>query len=129
MTDMSKVLEGVDASRRVGWARAYANAESADQLARESNILRAEREVMRRWGSYMYGFTTGWLKAVRHNESAKAREHLESLMRDLDCVLDSVLIEAGMSDALQLIDPHAHVQRQMKASRLFVSKFDPEEIK
>jgi hypothetical protein len=50
-----KTLNGVDASRRAGWAKKYAADERAEELSRLVNILSEQRDDMRRALGWLFG--------------------------------------------------------------------------
>lgn len=53
---LTTAVTNTDKARRVGWARAYAAEQTKDDLSRDINILRSERDIMRRAWSFMFGF-------------------------------------------------------------------------
>lgn len=57
-----KAIGGIDASRRVGWAKAYSAEEKADDLARDLNMARADKEIYRKHLSWLLGFLTTWIQ-------------------------------------------------------------------
>jgi len=87
-----KTLNGVDASRRAGWAQKFAADEKIDELSRLVNILTEQRDDLRRSLSWLFGVSMALGKKTYDGELFEAmREELS----DWDVVLDSSDIERG----------------------------------
>jgi len=99
--DTIKVLHGVDASRRVGWAKAYSYQEKCDELSRDLNVSMSERDIMRKSLSYMYGFTDTYATAAT---AGRTQEKLKQIIHGLGAVLDQDVVLVGRRDARQLIN-------------------------
>jgi hypothetical protein len=48
-------LSVTDTARRVGWAKYYSSAEQADELSRDLNMARSDRDLVSRFAGYLYG--------------------------------------------------------------------------
>lgn len=98
---LTKAVTASDAGRRVGWARAYAAESSKENLSHDVNILRMERDIMRRAASFLYGFFIRYLE-IRGDGSA-AREALSRWSEQVGAVLDPDIGRAGREAAESLI--------------------------
>jgi hypothetical protein len=106
MSDMEKVLAGVDASRRAGWAHYYAELQSNDQLSRDLNVAQDERNIMRRALSRMAGFMEVYASAA----GPEARHAINAMLDGLGAVTDAVHVTEGRAIANELL-------RQEKTSK------------
>lgn len=48
-------LSVTDTSRRVGWGKYYSATEQVDDLSRDLNMARSDRDVMARFAGFLYG--------------------------------------------------------------------------
>ena len=94
-------LDASDAARRVGWARAYAAESSKDELSRDVNMLRAERDIMRAAASFLLGFFRIYLE--RRGDTLTARAALARWSANVDRVLDDEVVAAGREAAERLV--------------------------
>ena len=56
---LSASVKDIDASRRVGWAKAYDSTAKLDEMARMYNLAKGDAEMWRRGASYTVGFVQG----------------------------------------------------------------------
>lgn len=90
---LAKGLNAADAGRRVGWARAYAAEASKDELSRQVNMHRAERDIMRSAASFLYGFIKGY--AQERGDVGVVDEALSRWSQQAGAVLDEEKVKAG----------------------------------
>jgi hypothetical protein len=97
ITALTRAVGGAEAGRRVGWARAYAAESSKDELSRDVNILRMERDIMRGAASFLFGFFRGYLE--QRGDSHLAQTALSRWHANVDKVLDAKIVKAGREAA------------------------------
>jgi len=107
MTDLHKVIAGVDASRRAGWARYYGELQAKDQLARDLNVAQDERNLMRRALSRMAGFMEVYAPAA----GPQAQEAMVAMLNGLHVVTDSDYVREGRSIANKLLSEETTAQQ------------------
>lgn len=109
-------LDAADAGRRVGWARAYAAESSKDELSRDVNMLRMERDIMRSAASFLLGFFRVYLE--RRGDTAAARTALTRWTENADRVLDPEVVAAGReaADKVIEIEPRLAAEREARAA-------------
>ena len=91
-TALTKSVLNMDASRRVGWAKAFSAEASADDLARQVNIATSERDIFRRYA----GYVTGFLQRYSQEPLAPLTQTLiDEAIGNRDAVLDSVDLQNG----------------------------------
>lgn len=98
---LSQAVLSTEMGRRVGWARAYSAEASKDELSRDVNMLRAERDIMRGAASFMYGFLTTYLE--RRSDSGLAFEALSRWNQQVDRTLDPDGVRAGRETAGKIV--------------------------
>lgn len=111
---LARAVGASDAGRRVGWARAYSAESSKDQLSRELNIMRLERDIMRRAASFLFGFMRTYLQ--RRGDGAVAEQALTRWAANVDRILDTDVVKAG-KDAAEHILPLDEQAADALASR------------
>ena len=86
-------MSSTEASRRVGWAKAYAAEENLDVLAGDYNRARDDRENFKKGLSFLWGFTMAWFKS---ESPALYRDILRQVLR-YEATLDPRIMGAGAS--------------------------------
>ncbi len=99
---LSRAVLASDSGRRVGWARAYAAETSKDELSRDVNMARAERDIMRRSASFLYGFLTRYVEG-ESDAAPVMQQALRGHVEHIGAVLDSAVIAAGREAADALV--------------------------
>jgi hypothetical protein len=59
IASLAKSVNGLEASRRAGWARSYAAADRADELSRDLNIARADVAMLAKYAGLLHGVLEG----------------------------------------------------------------------
>ena len=95
-----RVLHGVDAARRVGWAKAYAAEQSKEELSRELNMMREERDIMRAALSRLFGFSEVFVASA---SGERYVGKIRSVINDVGAVLDPYLVTTGRALAHDLL--------------------------
>ena len=98
---LSKAVGATDAGRRVGWARAFAAESSKEDLSRQLNVLRSERDIMRKAASFLVGFLRAYLQM--RGDTAAAQQVLARWSNGVDRVLDDQVVAAGREAAASLV--------------------------
>jgi hypothetical protein len=94
-----KALNGIDASRRAGWAQKYAADARAEELSRDVNILSEQRDDLKRALSWLFGVS---MALGRHTYDGDLFDALRQEVDDWEIVLDPVHIERGRARALSI---------------------------
>jgi len=108
MSDIEKVLAGVDASRRAGWAHYYAELQTKDQLSRDLNVAQDERNIMRRALSRMAGFMEVYASAA----GPEARHAITAMVDGLGAITDAVHVTEGRAIANELLRQEKTTKQQ-----------------
>lgn len=108
---LSTAVTNTDKSRRVGWARAYSAEQSAEDLARDVNMLRAERDIMRRAWSFTFGFIEVY--------DPQAHTALGTHAKEIGALLDPGPAEAGRIRGRQQleVDEERSLRRSVAAEQ------------
>jgi len=124
---LTSAIATLDASRRVGWAKAFASAEKLDEASRDINVLTGDRNAFRKGLSYLYGFYTGWTQGAADRAIAQA---LADVTDGYDLVLDANIVAAGLrrGEELRVIDEFVTGEADRKAERKVAQRTSREAI-
>lgn len=96
---LSASVLSIDASRRVGWAKAFAAEGSRDEMARDLNVARADAAIYAKFAGFMYGaMTVLYPGLINHLPKGIDRTHLMS-------ALPAMSINAGRRAAQKVAKP------------------------
>jgi 6-phosphofructokinase len=108
---LSVAVTNTDKARRVGWARAYSAEESRDELARDVNMLRAERDIMRRAWSVTFGF-------IQVYAPPQAVERIAKQAKAMGALANTSAVKAGRILARQaMAEDQERLQREAAKER------------
>jgi hypothetical protein len=113
---LTQAIGASEAGRRVGWARAFSAEASKDELSRDVNMLRAERDIMRGAASFLYGFLRIYLD--RRGDGQLAQQALNRWTTQVQSVLDPDVVKAGReaAEVLAASDPGLAARAAERAS-------------
>lgn len=94
------VAAGIDASRRVGWAKFYDVTERLDDALRDLNIARDDREIF----EHGFSFMVGVMNTVLTQLSDREREVLAPLVERIAQAADPDHVQRGERRASQAMD-------------------------
>lgn len=113
---LTQAIGAAEAGRRVGWARAYSAEASKDELSRDVNMLRMERDIMRRAASFMLGFMRVYLQ--KRGDTTAAKQALARWSQDVERVMDDDAVRAGReaAEAVVALDSTLVADREKRAA-------------
>jgi len=94
-----KALNGVDASRRAGWAKKFAADAKVDELSRLVNIVSEQRDDLKRALSWLFGVS---MSLGRRTYDGELFEAMRQELAEWDVVLDPDDIERGRARGLRM---------------------------
>lgn len=104
LSALAKSVHVINASRRVGWAKAYEAEANLDSALHDVNIFRSDRDVYRKALSFMFGMFSSLMdtKSATRNLLRQAVEAYGGV----DVVLDGRSVEKGRrrGDAIKAAD-------------------------
>lgn len=115
-----KSVHALDASRRVGWAKAYSATSKLDEALRESNLFRGDRDAYRNGISFLHGL---FIRLAE--EGGRGGAWLtEAIARHMtpDQLLDSVLVSKGRAEGERIIRADETYQEEASIARASQSR-------
>lgn len=95
-----KAINGIDAARRVGWAKAFSNGEKLDGALRDLNIMRGDRDAYCRGVSFLLGAFTAVVEAPA---TFRGRTHIMRQLLERYAGADFVLDDDAKSDGVAAV--------------------------
>lgn len=89
---LTKSIHAIDGSRRVGWAKAFAAEESADEAHRIAALTAEDRSAYRRGASFLWGVVIGLTQGFGAPE---IKDELFTETGELELLLDPKVSAAG----------------------------------
>lgn len=102
---LTRSVISTDNARRVGFARAFAAEASKEQLSRDLNVMRMQRDTMRRTLSFAVGFIRGY--APQQSSDALGRH-----VRQMEAVLDQRIVGLGRKAGQESLTPDQELKRE-----------------
>jgi hypothetical protein len=109
---LTRSVTALDASRRVGFGKAFTAQAKLDEALHDLNVARADRDIYRRSTSWLYGFIEQY---VDNNSREETKQAVAAIIGDLSRVLDSVVLRKGRKDGLTAA--RWNPRRDIEASR------------
>lgn len=115
ITSLSRAVNDIDASRRVGWAQSYAAKEQLDQALRDLNLSRADADRSRNAASYLYGYMQEMLARIPEMGDTDLPAHLRSALDGMGLTSVDGPTKAGAKDAVLMLSRWDRVSEQRLA--------------
>lgn len=98
---LTNAIAGIDASRRVGWAKAFAAEESADEAHRIAALTAEDRTAYRRGASYLWGILSGLTDDL---DAGEIKDEIFTETGELAMILDDGVVARGRSRGKRLAE-------------------------
>lgn len=96
-----KSVHAMDSSRRVGWAKAFAAAEQAEEAHRIAALTAGDRDAYRWGASFLWGVLMEWTNGL---DAPEVRDHLIDNIGELAFILDTSAVSTGRRRGRRLAD-------------------------